>query len=236
MEKSLQIVMGNCTAGHRIEIVKNLPRFFIAWGYPRLAGAYRVSDLRGDDVRRAAQPRSAKAQRDWQVSRALLHSVRTEDNDSVHSLSHKQGHAVCAVAPTAWQIGVDMERIVPRDVMRLAAWTCSAQEQHRLAEMKEPSRLLHFYLLWTLKEAFIKADNGVFPRDMARLGLLYDEAGQSKLRAPTGRWHACAWRLEPDWLVTLVWQAPVATQMLPQWYAPSVCSLPTRALLGQWSV
>jgi len=206
----------------------------IAWADPRIAASYRASDLSADDARRAALPRSTRAQRDWQASRALLHSVRTAADDQVCSLSHKHGHAVCAVAPAGWRIGVDLERIVPRNVMRLADWVCTPQEQNMLARMDTHRRLAHFYMLWTLKEAFIKAANLAFPADMARVGLAAGEAGVATLRTPPGRWQACAWRLAPDWMVSMVWQAPTATGQSPHWHAPARCALPPRVTLGQW--
>jgi len=209
--------------------------FFIAWADPQVAASYCESDLSADDVPRATLPRSAKAQRDWQVSRGLLHSVRTAADDPVCSLSHKHGHAVCAAAPARWRIGVDLERIKPRDVMRLADWVCTPQERRMLADLDARRRLVHFYTLWTLKEAFIKAADLAFPADMARVGLFVGEAGGVVLQAPPGLWQACAWRLDPDWIVAAVWQASAAIGRSPNWHAFTGCALPHRRVLGQWN-
>jgi len=208
--------------------------FLIAWADPSVAASYRTANLNGQDAARATLPRSTRAQRDWQVSRALLHDVRTTTGDQVYSLSHKHGHAVCAAAPAGWRVGMDLERIKPRDVARLADWVCTPQERRMLADLDDHRRLAHFYMLWTLKEAFIKAADLAFPADMIRVGLAAGEAGSATLRAPPGQWQACAWRLEPDWMVSVVWQAPTATGPSPHWRAPAACTLPPRVVMGRW--
>lgn len=155
------------------------------WADEGAAGAYRPQALSPEDAARAAAIRSPKATRDWRVSRALLQCVR-EAMPAPHtlSLSHSGGRALCARAPADWAVGVDLERMRPRATAALADWICDEPERAWLRQADGAVRLERFYLLWTLKEAFVKAAGLDFPADMAAAGLAPDASGQVELRPP----------------------------------------------------
>jgi len=211
-----------------------MSEFFMTWADPSSARHYRAEYLCAADAKRATKPRSPKAQRDWEVSRALLHAFAATPDSRTHSLSHSHGHAICGVAPAGWKLGVDIERIKPRNVMALAAWVCSPYERRELGRLSGFKQLQHFYMLWTLKEAFIKAAGLGFPADMSKVGLKEGSEGEAVLNAPRGNWRACAWQLGEDWVAAIVWQAPEFVHAGPVWRTMRVCALPERTLLGAW--
>ena len=215
------------------------------WGDPNLAMQYRADLLQAVDRERAENARSARAERDWRVSRALLQQIRSVAPESsgaaplspdqsvlspgqpALSLSHSSGHALVGIAPAGWRIGVDLEAIRARDTARVAPWCCTDAEQQALARCAgEARRSKAFYLLWTLKESFIKAANLDFPADMRSVGLMPDapsgpaldspaNAGWEtdghpwagwRLRAPQAGWHAWAAVVDDAWVATVVWR------------------------------
>ncbi|CAB3686382.1 4'-phosphopantetheinyl transferase family protein [Achromobacter pestifer] len=211
------------------------------WADKSAADHYQEKDLSAEDARRVPGPGSRQARKDdWQVSRALLHHVRQSPGaEGVTSLSHSGGHAICARAPAGWAVGADLERMRARDEARLAEWICSQAEQEALLALEDTARRQHFYLLWTLKEAFIKAAGLAFPADMASVGLMPDACGGWRLRAPPGKWHARSWRLGKEWMASVVWSAPDAEVEgppvgEPQWRAAADCALPRLAVAGDW--
>ncbi len=210
-------------------------KFFIWWADPGAAAGYRSGELSAEDALRAPALRSPKAQADWRVSRALLQDVRQTVPGSVVSLSHSGGHALCATAPQGWTLGADLERIRPREVASLAQWVCTPAERDALAGLDGAAQLQRFYLLWTLKEAFIKAAGLDFPADMASVGLAPDGDAHWRLRAPPGEWRACSYRLGVDWVASVAWRAQADGAMRPQWRAGAACVLPALALLGEWA-
>ncbi|AVJ27413.1 4'-phosphopantetheinyl transferase family protein [Achromobacter spanius] len=209
----------------------------IWWADPSAASLYGVEHLSADDTIRARAIRSGKALRDWQVSRALLHHVRgAQPEPGATSLSHSGGHALLATAPPGWKVGADLEATRPRNVDGLAQWVCSQAERDLLATLPEDARLLRFYQLWTLKEAFIKAAGLEFPADMASVGLNPMSTGLA-LRPPAGRWAACSYRAGAGWMASVVWQAPDASacdMMKPAWRGAAGCALPGVESFGQW--
>ena len=86
----------------------------------------------------------------------LLAQVRPEPGAPV-SRTHSHGHAGIAVGPAGGRVGIDLEREVDRDFVRLAEFAFSPEESSRLRELPEEQRKCRFYCLWTLKEAFAKA-------------------------------------------------------------------------------
>ncbi|WP_447919075.1 4'-phosphopantetheinyl transferase family protein [Achromobacter aegrifaciens] len=213
----------------------SIQELLIWWADESAAAGYRIQDLSADDALRAPAVRSPKARNDWQVSRALLHGVRTElAADAATSLSHSGGHAICATAPAGWPLGADLERIRPRDVPRLAGWVCSPAERQALDRLEGAEQLERFYLLWTLKEAFIKAAKLDFPADMASVGLAPGHDAQWRLRAPRGQWRACSYRLGADWVASVAWRAEAGGPLCPQWRTAASCVLPPLAVLGEW--
>jgi len=209
----------------------------MGWADPSAAKHYSAEYLCASDAQRVAQPRGPRAQQDWEVSRALLHAFRPKFAGRVYSLSHSHGHVICGVAPADWKLGVDIERIRSRDVMALADWVCSPYEKQNLGRLSGPIQLRHFYSLWTLKEAFIKAARLGFPADMAKVGLREGAEGEAVLNAPAGHWRACAWELEAGgevWAAASVWRAPEFAEACPAWRTMPVCALPQRTLLGAW--
>jgi len=205
------------------------------WADQGAADHYQVKDLSPEDAARASGRTGRKAQEDWRVSRALKHEVRRKaDPGAVMSLSHSGGHAVCASAPAGWPLGADLENLRPRDFSRLAQWVCTPQEAAALAALTGPAQCQLFYLLWTLKEAFIKAAALDFPADMALFGLDPGPDGQWRLRAPPGSWRACSWRLGSAWMASVVWRAPTDNTTYPTWRGAVGCDLPALTLVGEW--
>lgn len=205
------------------------------WADPEAALAYRLEALSPVDAHRVLTVHSAKAQRDWRVSRALLQHARADGaGPYALSLSHSGGHALCARAPLDWAVGVDLERVRPRDTAALAAWVCSEPEQAWLRQGGETARLERFYLLWTLKEAFVKAAGLDFPADMASMGLAPRGEGAPTLRPPPGRWRAACWRVGADWMMAAVWRAAEGQQARLAWRTAADCVWPRRLLSGHW--
>lgn len=217
-----------------------LPRkLLLTCAQPKAAACYRLADLSGQDRARADRRRGPKADLDWQVSRALLHACRQQAlSDRAESLSHCRGHAVLAQGPPTWQLGVDMEMIRPRRVMALAEWACNTAETDWLrGQANDMARLTSFYMLWTLKEAFIKAAGLSFPADLSRYGLDWASAEEHpSLRAPVGRWQARSYLLGSDWVVSVVWLALADenTEVEPQWGAGPSSALPQVTVMGAW--
>ena len=86
----------------------------------------------------------------------LLDQVRPEPGTPV-SRTHSHGHAGIAVGPAGTRVGIDLEREVDRDFVRLSEFAFAPEESSRLRELPEEQRKRCFYCLWTLKEAFAKA-------------------------------------------------------------------------------
>lgn len=211
--------------------------FLLGWAAPESAAHYDPAALRPEDSARAGQARGARAELDWHASRALLASLPR--GSRVASLSHSRGHALCAaLAPGGpdMRMGVDLECVRPRDVAALGRWICDAGEQQALARLEaDPGRQLeHFYMLWTLKEAFIKAAGLDFPADMQRVGLDGEPGGALRLRPPAGAWNAMLLRLEPDWMAALVWDGDDAASPRLNWHAGPAAIVPGRRCLGEW--
>lgn len=207
----------------------------MGWASPETAVHYDRATLRQADWGRADQVRRPKAELDWRVSRALLAAMPS--GQDLLSLSHSQGHALCVSARNEVLLGVDLERIVPRDTLGFGRWVCSGSEQQALMDLAlDPDRQAeYFYLLWTVKEAFVKAAGLDFPADMGKFG--FDGSPASglnnlRLRSPVGAWWAQAWHLEPDWMAAVVGQGEVPCGFT--WYAGPGVHLPERRCLGVW--
>lgn len=213
----------------------------VAFGDASWSSRYRVEDLSRADRARAHAPRAPRADQDWRVSRALAAWLRGQAGvaaDAPVSLSHSRAHALVAHGPPGLALGVDLERCAPRDVPALASWVCTDAERRMLHEARDPAaRLERFYLLWTLKEALVKAAGLEFPADMALVGLdtPTESGGHVRLRAPQGLWRAATWRLPGDWVASAAWRfacaAAMSTVAEPRWVGSPT---PVR-VLGAWS-
>jgi phosphopantetheine--protein transferase-like protein len=94
------------------------------------------------------------------------------------SLSHSGGWMACAVALEA-PVGVDLEAHDPRrDVMPIARRFFREPECLELAALEGEARLQHFYDLWTLKEAYVKARGSSLARELETTGFRIDAAAQ----------------------------------------------------------
>lgn len=197
------------------------------WGSPDAAAAYRPESLSEDDRLRGGVSRSAHAQLEWQVSRVLKQCA---SGNGAQSISHSKGHAVLAAGPADVRIGVDLEFLKPRDVMALATWCCSDEEMNMLAALNTVARRDLFYALWTLKEAMVKAGGLNFPADMKSVGL----TAQMRLRHPFGtqQWSAHTYRIDADWMVSVVWGGERSYLGDPQWFEGPSSPMPPHHL--QW--
>ena len=213
-------------------------QLLLTFAQPSARAYYSSNALSLHDSTRVARERGPKAELDWQVSRALLRACRQrEGDDRAESLSHSRGHAVLAQAPLACKVGVDMEMIRPRRVMALAEWACNATEIDWLLGQDDPlAQHTSFYMLWTLKEAFVKAAGLAFPSDLSRVGLDCATGNAPSLRAPDGAWLARTYLLGSDCVISAVWH-PMIDQAMgeePVWRAGPSSVLPPLAILGAW--
>lgn len=109
-----------------------------------------------EDRRRWSRGLPAHRGSEWAVSRALL--AHAAPDGRARSLSHAGGFAALAVGPAGTRLGVDLEGVDPRrDPLRLARFAFDAREVAQMEPLSGPAREERFYVLWTLKEAAIKA-------------------------------------------------------------------------------
>jgi 4'-phosphopantetheinyl transferase len=134
---------------------------------------------------------------------------------AVLSLSHREGHAVCALAPAGTVLGCDLEKIEPRSAAFVRDYFTPA-ERARVDAAPEPDRPLLANLIWSAKESALKA---------LRTGLRLDTR-EVEVELPVGDersgWRPCAvrraatgeifhgwWRREGEFLLTVAaWPAP----------------------------
>ena len=96
------------------------------------------------------------------------------------NLSHSSGATILSVAANSCQskaIGVDIENMaIERPIQSLAKSSFSDSETAFLLKHSHlESRKAHFYRLWTLKEAFVKADGRGFSLDMKSFSIGYNK-------------------------------------------------------------
>ena len=72
------------------------------------------------------------------------------------SLSHRNGRAICALAPTCAEVGCDLELIEPHSDAFIADYF-TAEEQRLIAEASTAERSRLLALLWSAKESALKA-------------------------------------------------------------------------------
>lgn len=151
-------------------------------------------------------PRRARRELEWRVSRAALQAARATPTVATtwkSALTHSGGHAVVGLAPADWLIGVDLEERKPRRFRDMADWFCDADEAACLDRLGPgEAGLRHFYRLWTVKEALIKACDEAFPAALTAFGLWprrpaelrFNETWRLKLRSAVAarrRWQVC---------------------------------------------
>ena len=74
------------------------------------------------------------------------------------NLSHSGEWALVGLAPSRWRVGVDVEQIRPDlDCLAMARRMYQAAEVDRLSQADPALRRTEFFLLWSAKEAFVKA-------------------------------------------------------------------------------
>ena len=94
------------------------------------------------------------------------------------NLSHTEGLVAMAVT-CAGQVGVDAECLTARAApLALAARYFSPREARELEAMPAKEQQKHFYRLWTLKEAWLKATGAGVAEGLASVTFEFDRAGE----------------------------------------------------------
>lgn len=130
------------------------PGLALWFGTPAAQDYFDPASLTEADRVRLTARRNPRRRQEFKVSRALQGFAL---GGAAQSLSHSGGHAALLIASSKQPIGVDLEVIRPRDVLRIARFSFSQAEVAALEA--SPARLRDelFYTLWTMKEALAKA-------------------------------------------------------------------------------
>jgi 4'-phosphopantetheinyl transferase len=155
-----------------------------------------------DRQRWETAPGVRRAAADWEASRALLAHAALPPG-AARSLSHSGGWAALASGAAGLRLGVDLERVRPLEVERLARFAYSPAELAALQALPPLERTAHFHLLWTVKEALIKALGLRFPHAL-RTCTLTGSGSDWKLEAPcSGAWRLRVWRPRAELVLAL---------------------------------
>lgn len=172
---------------------------------------------------------------DWKVSRALLAHVGA--NDAARSLSHARGHAALALVPPGTRVGVDIEVAdARRDCLRLARFAFAPVEAEAIAALDDAARRAHFYALWTLKEACIKAFGLTLLDGLRRCVFTSGKAGWQGHVPTAAPWGACLFRPDSELFLAVVSQPPMDGWQQVEWPVPCVRAWPLVARVSQSSV
>ena len=176
-----------------------------------------VANLSLADSARLNGMTSTKRRRHFLMGRALLHLVLPNyglrldqlvvlKNDRPwlpgisFSLSHSDDRVALAVSRSAIGLGVDIEKLKPRNYLEIAKNCFSDFNYTQLKGFVDPSFAQdYFYQIWTLKEAEAKSLGRGFDRLLSKVGF-HEENG---VIPP-----ACFWRTLDNFGVALVLQQP----------------------------
>jgi 4'-phosphopantetheinyl transferase len=211
--------------------------------------------LDGEERERAARFKFPEHRNQFIISRALLRRalglyLRTEPrqiqfrttpngkpelaansslliNDLRFNLSHTAGATVFAIVHHR-QLGVDVERIRETNTMELAERFFSAAEVQWLRSQPASDHIPSFYICWTAKEAYIKAEGEGLSLPLSSFGVLpvatdatsklqldvYGDPEESK------RWSMWQLDLGPDLRAALAVEGSNCKVRLGQWPSP----------------
>ena len=171
--------------------------------------------------------RSLRREREFKVSRALKAFVQAEAH--TYSLSHSAGHAALLVAPAGLRVGVDLESLRPRDVLRIARFGFHEREVAALEAAAEREREELFYVFWTLKEALGKALQLNLLDALRQCVFTRDLNGWSGSAPTSLPWSAQVFRAHTNFVLAAVYVGVSAPPPLKRWDWP-----PQRA--AEWPV
>ena len=170
--------------------------------------------------------RSWRREREFKVSRALKAFAHADAH--TYSLSHSADHAALLIAPTGMRVGVDLEAVRPREVLRIARFAFHEREVAAL-ETAGGQRDELFYVLWTLKEALGKALQLNLLDALRQCVFTRDMNGWSGSAPTTSPWSAQVFRARADFVLTAAYVGVSEPPPLTRWDWP-----PQRA--AEWPV
>jgi phosphopantetheinyl transferase len=190
---------------------------------PAAHDLFDASSLSASDRAR----RSLRREREFKVSRALKAFTHAETH--TFSLSHSAGHAALLIAPTGLRVGVDLEALRRRDVLRIARFGFHEQEVAALEAAAEHERDELFYVLWTLKEALGKALQLNLLDALRQCVFTRDMNGWSGSAPTSAAWSAQVFRARADFVLAAAYVGVSSPPALNRWEWP-----PQRA--AEWPV
>ena len=167
------------------------------------AAHYRPQQLCAADRQRLADNPLLGKRPGWQVSRFLRQQAGLA---ATTCLSHSGAHAA-AVAAGA---GVDIETLRARRFEHWLQWPCSADERQWLQQ--RGGRTQDYYVLWTLKEALIKAA-GLEWADLGRVGVRQSAGGWQLHAGSTPHWQGRSVEISRSHVASCVWPADGADEV-----------------------
>lgn len=134
-------------------------------------------------VRTALSHSRPTAPQDWQFTRnAHGKPALTPDCGMRFNLSHTAGLAVCLVAETPVEVGVDVEAHARAgQIANVAHKVFSPAELEQVEALSDTAKLDRCLSLWTLKEAYIKARGIGLTLPLRGISFLFEDATAVRL-------------------------------------------------------
>ena len=181
---------------------------------PAAQDLFDASSLSASDRAR----RSLRREREFKVSRALKAFTRAEAH--TFSLSHSAGHAALLIAQPGMRVGVDLEALRPRDVLRIARFGFHEREVAALEAATVHERDELFYVLWTLKEAMGKALQLNLLDALRQCVFTRDMNGWRGSAPTSAAWSAQVFRARADFILAVAYVGVSAPPPLKRWEWP----------------
>jgi phosphopantetheinyl transferase len=176
----------------------------------RFEGDRRDFTIAHDLLRRALSTQADALPSDWRFTsnkygKPTIDSIDPQLQTLSFSLSHTRGYVACAITSKA-PLGVDVERIDKfQQAEEIAGRYFSKKEAEWLRQCSDELRNIRLTELWTLKEAYLKADGVGLSGSLSGVSFRFDDqtgiefSGSSAIDPQ--QWHFAL--LEPDYDVRL---------------------------------
>jgi phosphopantetheinyl transferase len=130
------------------------------------------------------------------------------DSSIVFNLAHSGDMIVCAAASGTPCLGIDLEDTAKKhDIDAISAEYFSREENSQLQRLSAAEKTERFYILWTLKEAYLKSKGeSIFSLDHG-LSFNIRNSGQIEYTRDTA-YGFLAFRLKEKYISSVAWQGP----------------------------